>query len=726
MSDKNYFSWNNLRELANIDQHLAFIEALLNKHTWWNDEARFEIKQQLKEIKAKQEDDKLNLSVIGEFDSGKSTFINALLRLELLRADVIQGTTVASTVLSYGGKYQIDLQYDDKSKKTLRFKDLQSMSQELGQATTVSKQARPLRWVEAKLPSPTLQRQLRLIDTPGTNALEAWHEEVTKYAISELSDLSVVIVDANRPWPATLAEFVKENLRDILGQCLFVLNKFDAVRPKERPRLLKYVQQRIGGDLKLDNVKVIPFCSTELLQRGSCGEESDEMYQLALESEQHIFTQLARQRTLVQTKRLLLLIKKLFASLQDHIDSETQSRQKSLDLLKRTRSVDMKAWVKRQTKDILLNQYGEQVADLSSKYEDAFLCSAKDREEQIIKDMRWEKNRNSSMTVTEVKEVTGSLGRRFRNQCEEIAQRRGDYANKIMDIARQSANQFENSFKKQYADLQLIDIPLRLDFNAISLSDVSINSEQADDFINAKESEEDNAFGGGALGGAAIGTMLLGPGIGTLAGAFVGSIFGAAASPDGGEVLDEYIDKIRPNLHDGFIKYAYSCSDSLDAYSLEISKALTLGFAQYIQKYAELIAQRLREEEQKIDGLQKSLEALQGDENDLKFRQNNLQSVLASLDKLQPAAGKEDKREGAPTSAAGNRLTAAPQSVNLHKNESERDDNDACDATRKHNMSYGLQTCDSASYFLNASYFLDSAAPQKQTSHHKKIKKRRR
>ena len=77
---------------------IEFAETLIDKYDSGGSSAR-KLREQLGIIKYKQLDDKLNLSVVGEFSIGKSSFINALIRRELLESAALQGTTVASTIL---------------------------------------------------------------------------------------------------------------------------------------------------------------------------------------------------------------------------------------------------------------------------------------------------------------------------------------------------------------------------------------------------------------------------------------------------------------------------------------------------------------------------------------------------------------------------------------------------------------------------------------------------
>ena len=106
VSQGNYFSWENMNEMADIDSHIKFASSLLGKYQW-DTSVKHNLEKQLNAIQEKQNDHKLNISVIGEFSTGKSSFINALIGCELLAVNVIQGTTVAITIIEYDNEFAI-------------------------------------------------------------------------------------------------------------------------------------------------------------------------------------------------------------------------------------------------------------------------------------------------------------------------------------------------------------------------------------------------------------------------------------------------------------------------------------------------------------------------------------------------------------------------------------------------------------------------------------------
>ena len=90
---------------SKIDQHIQFLEKILQKPSITNS-ARQELSQQLQKIKKRRADHNLYLAVIGEFSSGKSTFINALLRDDLLKTSALVATAI-DTKISYGTSFKV-------------------------------------------------------------------------------------------------------------------------------------------------------------------------------------------------------------------------------------------------------------------------------------------------------------------------------------------------------------------------------------------------------------------------------------------------------------------------------------------------------------------------------------------------------------------------------------------------------------------------------------------
>ena len=320
MNNDNYFSWHNFGEMANIDSHIEYATFLLKKYNWRANTRRL-IETRLKSIVKKQNDKLLNISVIGEFSTGKSSFINALVGQELLAVNVIQGTTIAITIIEYSEQYSIVLTDFNGLSTKKNFENIDSLRKNLHLYTTDPEYGKKISHLTVTLPSQILQRGFRIIDTPGTNSLELWHEEVTKKAITELSDLSIVTVDATQPMPETLMSFVDCTLETTIKDSVFVVNKIDLVKERERNGVVKYTSTKASQRFNMEAPAVFPFSSVALTSTFSKDRVAvdDNSFMLSTRSLEGLLAYTARQRIKAQARKVLQLTEGMYTTMGNDI-----------------------------------------------------------------------------------------------------------------------------------------------------------------------------------------------------------------------------------------------------------------------------------------------------------------------------------------------------------------------------------------------------------------------
>ncbi len=148
------------------------------------------------------------LVVAGEFNSGKSSFINALLGERVLPEGVTP-TTDRINLLRHGPE--------------------------------VSEQLLEAFLLERTYPSDLL-REITIVDTPGTNAIIRRHEELTRDFIPR-ADLVLFVTSADRPFTESERGFL-EQIREWGKKIVFVVNKIDILpRPEDRQQVLEFVRE---------------------------------------------------------------------------------------------------------------------------------------------------------------------------------------------------------------------------------------------------------------------------------------------------------------------------------------------------------------------------------------------------------------------------------------------------------------------------------------------------
>jgi small GTP-binding protein len=184
-----------------------------------------------------QLDELFLLVVVGEFNSGKSAFINALVGQPLMKEGVTP-TTAVITVLEHG----------ESPEQTVREANL----------------------LVIKAPVDLL-REIRIVDTPGTNAIIREHEAMTAEFIPR-ADLVFFVTSADRPFTETERGFM-EQIRSWGKKIVVVVNKSDQL---EGPTQIAEIRSFVAGNARslLGFDPEIFFVSAKLAYRAKRGEPS--------------------------------------------------------------------------------------------------------------------------------------------------------------------------------------------------------------------------------------------------------------------------------------------------------------------------------------------------------------------------------------------------------------------------------------------------------------------
>ena len=130
-------------------------------------------------FKSRLNDDELRIAVVGEFSSGKSTFINALIGKDILKHATTETTAVITRIvnvdknssLCYTGK----VIFKDRTEKVL--KDLNSIKEYTSTFSSTCDVVKEINAVEIYVPLLNTKRNIVIIDTPGLNGIADGHRE---------------------------------------------------------------------------------------------------------------------------------------------------------------------------------------------------------------------------------------------------------------------------------------------------------------------------------------------------------------------------------------------------------------------------------------------------------------------------------------------------------------------------------------------------------------------
>jgi len=159
---------------------------------------------------AEQLGDLFLLVIVGEFNAGKSAFINALLGAEVMP----EGVTPTTAVINL-------LRYGERETETLL----------------------PDGIIQRTWPAPMLD-EITVVDTPGTNAIIREHEALTQRFVPR-ADLVLFVTSADRPFSESEREFMA-TIREWGKKIVIIINKVDLLRDDaEREQVVGFVRENV-------------------------------------------------------------------------------------------------------------------------------------------------------------------------------------------------------------------------------------------------------------------------------------------------------------------------------------------------------------------------------------------------------------------------------------------------------------------------------------------------
>lgn len=216
-----------------------------------------EIFSDLEELKKRVLDDTFHIAVVGEFSSGKSTFINAILGKDIL-SHAVNETTATITHICHVDETDKRLNSCEISYYNGKQIHLNDTCQ-LKKYTTVQEGdnvAEKIRSVTVYVHLPYISHPITIVDTPGLNGIADKHREITFSEVRKAHACIYLLSDKG----------VKETDREILhtlmkyqSEFIFVQNFIDVLRITEG----ESYQDKIEDDCR--NLEKI--CGTDIVRK---------------------------------------------------------------------------------------------------------------------------------------------------------------------------------------------------------------------------------------------------------------------------------------------------------------------------------------------------------------------------------------------------------------------------------------------------------------------------
>ncbi len=235
----------------------------------------------------------LTIAIMGEFSAGKSTFVNALLGEAVAPMGVLP-TTNTINVFRRGTGRGARVHYRDGSISTVSADELDAYLRNLD-----DKEADRIRHLEIDRVGERMG-DAAVVDTPGLNALDDYHEKVAREFIEE-ADAVVWIFSATQGGTATEAGILRE-LRAGGRKVLGVLNKVDVLdSDAEQRELADYLREQLGPVL----VEVLPLSANAALVHRASKQSGNDPFRSIDDALERHFLAHARELKAELTRRRL-------------------------------------------------------------------------------------------------------------------------------------------------------------------------------------------------------------------------------------------------------------------------------------------------------------------------------------------------------------------------------------------------------------------------------------
>lgn len=303
----------------------------------------------LNKIKQRENNPNLNVAIIGDFSSGKSTFINAFLQKDILKTAWLATTAIPTHILYHDKeKTNIIVRGNDGQEYNLsKIGDRTSLEKKLsislsGDDKSVIATLSATNDYEGKISEIFLYvssfkelKKICIIDTPGVNpGDEAAREHIkqTQSVLREYADSTIVLFQSTRVLTNSFNLFLEENAGHFMDEAIFVITMMDIPNEDEREEILNYARNGIKERFHINNPKL--FSCSAMYAEASRHDKENEHWRQEFDSLRNsIINHMRKRRTKIIERQISKLLRQLIEELKEEIEFNSALIEEQLDIL---------------------------------------------------------------------------------------------------------------------------------------------------------------------------------------------------------------------------------------------------------------------------------------------------------------------------------------------------------------------------------------------------------
>ena len=189
-----------------------------------------------------QQDQLIDVAILGQFKSRKSSFLNSLIGKPILPVGVIPVTTTITRV-----------QYGKRERAIVRHFDGRQTEADIGEIEEFTSEAKnpanqkSVEMVDLELPSLERYGGLRLVDTPGLGSIFKYHMEISENWIPEVG-AALLAISSDRPLAENDLQLIRD-LRKHTPKIVLLLTKADLLSPDQQKEVVHFFQTALQKEL---------------------------------------------------------------------------------------------------------------------------------------------------------------------------------------------------------------------------------------------------------------------------------------------------------------------------------------------------------------------------------------------------------------------------------------------------------------------------------------------
>ena len=261
--------------------------------------------EEIEQLETMFEEEKYKVVVIGEFSTGKSTFLNALIGRETLFSSLREATGVV-TYVEKGHEPMAHVVYKDQESKSFPLHDEKDFKELKKYIDRKSKEARPS-YVRITTPSLNVDEEVIFIDTPGLQGIGGTELLITKEAIKEAN--ATILLTTEKGFSGSELEvisgrntkFGKIRTRDIFVVINQIGKVYEGKNKEDSDEKVQSIINEVKGGLEKEGLSTIPVFAVD--SRDYLWSKDNHLYQNIKKNTENTTTVIQHQDYYLQRSR---------------------------------------------------------------------------------------------------------------------------------------------------------------------------------------------------------------------------------------------------------------------------------------------------------------------------------------------------------------------------------------------------------------------------------------